>query len=143
MTSTLSKQTSSKDIRIEKDSQGVVTLVIDSAGQPVNTMNASFRMALRETMDQLWSDKEALKGVILTSAKSTFFAGGDLTELAHLKPDDGPQVYAMVEGLKHDLRRLETMGIPVACVLNGTALGGGWEIALSCHHRVMVRDSRA
>ena len=143
MTSTLSKQTSSKEIRTEKDSQGIFTLVIDSAGQPVNTMNASFRVALRETMDQLWSDKEAVKGVIIMSAKSTFFAGGDLTELVQLKPDDGPQVYAMVEGLKYDLRRLETMGIPVACVLNGTALGGGWEIALSCHHRVMVRDSRA
>ncbi len=48
----------------------------------------------------------------------------------------------MVEKLKGHLRTIETLGVPVVAALNGTALGGGWEIALSCHHRIAINDPK-
>ena len=53
------------------------------------------------------------------------------------------EIFAEIEGIKADLRRLETLGRPVAAAINGAALGGGLEIALACHHRVAVDDGRS
>lgn len=131
------------DIRFEKDGQGIVTLVLDAEKQSVNTMNASFRTALRQVCERLVAERETTRGVILTSAKSTFFAGGDLNELRDLTADKAPHVFDMVEGIKADLRKLEALGLPVVAALNGSALGGGFEIALACHHRLMVNDPKA
>jgi 3-hydroxyacyl-CoA dehydrogenase/enoyl-CoA hydratase/3-hydroxybutyryl-CoA epimerase len=131
------------DIRFDRAASGIVTLTFDAPNQPVNTMNASFRASLHDAVERLKAEVSGLKGVILTSAKTTFFAGGDLKELSQVGSADAGKVFSMVEGLKADLRRLETLGIPVVAAINGSALGGGWEIALACHHRVLLDDSRA
>lgn len=73
---------------------------------------------------------------MITSAKKTFFAGGDLTSMIQAGPEDAGQSFDTVETVKRQLRTLETLGKPVVAAINGAALGGGLEIALACHHRI-------
>ncbi|WP_033825692.1 3-hydroxyacyl-CoA dehydrogenase NAD-binding domain-containing protein [Kitasatospora sp. MBT63] len=124
-------------IRWEQDQDGVVTLVLDDPAQSANTMNAAFTDALEATVERL-AATEDLRGVIITSAKKTFFAGGDLRLISAARPEDAEQVFANSMRIKRALRRLETLGRPVVAAINGAALGGGLEIALACHHRVAL-----
>jgi len=80
--------------------------------------------------------------VILTSAKPTWFAGGDLNDMITARPQDAERLTALLGRIKRDLRRLETLGRPVVAAIDGSALGGGLEIALACHHRIVVDDPR-
>ncbi len=125
-------------IRFEKDSDNIVTLTMDMPGQSANVMNADYRAAMTATVERLQKEIDSISGIVLTSAKSTFFAGGDLNELVAVTPDNAAGFFAMVETIKGQLRTLETLGVPVAAAINGAALGGGWEIALACHHRVCL-----
>ena len=130
-------------IRWDKDDAGIVTLTFDDPDQSANTMNALFRASLDQAVERLRAEKPSLKGVILTSAKKTFFAGGDLRLLIQATPADAPALYESIRTLCARLRTLETLGVPVVAALNGTALGGGLEIALACHRRIAVDDPRA
>ncbi len=129
-------------IRYELDSDQILTLTIDMPGQSANTMNGAFREGLSETVNRVKTDLDAIRGIIVTSAKKTFFAGGDLNELHRVTGAQASEFEAMVNGLKADMRVLETTGKPVVAAINGTALGGGLEIALACHHRVVLDDDR-
>lgn len=129
-------------IQYEKNADNIVILTLDSTGQSANTMNAEFRDSLDEATQKLKAETE-LSGVIFRSAKKTFFAGGDLDELIQVQPEHATDFFNMVEKLKGHLRTIETLGIPVVAALNGTALGGGWEIALSCHHRIAINDPKS
>jgi 3-hydroxyacyl-CoA dehydrogenase/enoyl-CoA hydratase/3-hydroxybutyryl-CoA epimerase len=124
----------------DRDAEGVVTLTLDDPNQSANTMNAAFRTSLSAVADRLESEHEAgrLRGVIVTSAKKTFFAGGDLNDLIRARPEDAEEVFTDSMRVKRDLRRIETLGVPVVAAVNGAALGGGLEIALACHHRVAL-----
>jgi 3-hydroxyacyl-CoA dehydrogenase / enoyl-CoA hydratase / 3-hydroxybutyryl-CoA epimerase len=122
---------------------GIVTLTMDDPAQPVNTMRARFVDDLEQVVHALQRERDGLRGVIVTSAKSTFFAGGDLKELIQARPEDAEAVGANTDRVKASLRGLETLGIPVVAVLNGSALGGGLEIALACHRRVAVDEPKA
>ncbi len=122
--------------------QGIATLTFDEPGSPVNTMCRQWQDDLNEVTAQIIKEKDAIKGIILASAKSTFFAGADLKAVMRLQPGDAPKAYAEVERMKHNLRALETLGKPVVSCLNGTALGGGWEVALVGHHRVALDDPK-
>lgn len=126
-------------IKYEKNADNIVILTLDSSGQSANTMNAEFRDALDEVSQKLKAETD-LKGVIFRSAKKTFFAGGDLDELIQVQPEHATEFFNMIEKLKGDLRSIETLGVPVVAALNGTALGGGWEIALGCHYRIAIND---
>lgn len=125
------------------DDQQIVTLTIDVPGQSANTMNEAFRTAFRETINKLIAEKEGIKGIILTSAKKTFFAGGDLRELVQVTAENAEEFQTMLaRDITTPLRQLETLGVPVVAAVNGTALGGGWEIALACHHRIVLDNAK-
>ncbi|KNB53644.1 3-hydroxyacyl-CoA dehydrogenase NAD-binding domain-containing protein [Streptomyces caatingaensis] len=125
-------------IRWTQDDTGVVTLTLDDPRQSANTMNRDFQTSLAAVADRLVAEQEDIRGVVITSAKKTFFAGGDLRELIAIRPEDAESAFTAVEALKRDLRRIETLGKPVVAAINGSALGGGYEIALACHHRVAL-----
>jgi 3-hydroxyacyl-CoA dehydrogenase/enoyl-CoA hydratase/3-hydroxybutyryl-CoA epimerase len=130
-----------KTIRYEL-AGGIATLTFDEPGSPVNTMCQQWQQDLTEVTAQVVKDKDAIKGIILASAKTTFFAGADLKGTMRLKPEDAPRVFAEIEQTKKNLRTLETLGKPVVACINGAALGGGWEVALVGHHRIAVDDRK-
>ncbi len=130
-------------IRWDQDADGVVTLTLDDPTQRANTMNAAFQESLGAAVDRLEAERDSITGVVITSAKSTFFAGGDLRLLSQVTPDDAEEFGAGVEQMKARLRRLEKLGRPVVAALNGAALGGGLEIALACHHRIALENPKA
>ena len=101
-------------------------------------MNAAFADSLRRHLERLEAERDGVRGVIITSAKKTFFAGGDLRDLIRATPASAEQVFAGSMRVKRRLRRLETLGRPVVAAINGAALGGGYEITLACHHRVAL-----
>ena len=129
-------------IRYELDGVGIATLTFDEPDSPVNTMAPQWRSDLTVAVDQLLRDKERIKGVLLASAKKTFFAGVDLKAVLKLTPEDARQGFAEIEAMKRDFRRIETMGRPVVTLLNGAALGGGWEVALIGHARFALDDPK-
>ena len=124
----------------DQDADGVVTLTMDDPQARVNTMNERYQDAMDAVVDRLEAERDTVTGVVLTSAKKTFFAGGDLDSLAQAGPEDVESVFALTQRVKGQLRRLETLGRPVVAAINGTALGGGLEIALACHRRIAVDD---
>jgi 3-hydroxyacyl-CoA dehydrogenase/enoyl-CoA hydratase/3-hydroxybutyryl-CoA epimerase len=124
--------------RWDADADGVVVLTMDDPAQSANTMNETFGRSLVATVDRLVAEKDSITGVVITSAKKTFFAGGDLNLLMSAKPEDAASFAANVDGIKAQFRRLETLGRPVVAAINGAALGGGYEIALACHHRIAL-----
>lgn len=128
-------------IQYEKNADGIVILTLDSPNQSANTMNADFQVALENIVSKLKSET-SIAGIIFRSAKKTFFAGGDLDELIKARPEDATEFFNVVEKMKHELRYIETLGVPVVAALNGTALGGGWEIALGCHYRIALNDPK-
>ncbi|CAD5109580.1 3-hydroxyacyl-CoA dehydrogenase NAD-binding domain-containing protein [Zestomonas carbonaria] len=127
-------------IRYEKGQDNIVVLTIDMPGQSANTMNAAYVEAMGKTIARLEAEKDAIAGVIITSAKKTFFAGGDLNDLVKVTKAEAAEFYRHVLGLKAQLRTLETLGKPVVAAINGAALGGGWEICLACQHRIALGD---
>ncbi|MFI5907762.1 3-hydroxyacyl-CoA dehydrogenase NAD-binding domain-containing protein [Dactylosporangium sp. NPDC051541] len=129
-------------IRYERGADGVVLLTMDDPARSANTMNAAFTQALAAVIDRLYAERDDITGVILASAKKTWFAGGDLDLLANIGPDQAADAMASTTFLKGLLRRLETLGRPVVAAINGSALGGGLELALACHHRIVADDSR-
>ncbi|OXR29765.1 3-hydroxyacyl-CoA dehydrogenase [Pseudomonas umsongensis] len=130
----------SQAIRYEKGQDRIVVLTIDLPGQSANTMNALYREAMADCVARLQAEKNSIAGVIITSAKKTFFAGGDLNELIKVDRPQATAFYNRVLSLKSQLRTLETLGKPVVAAINGAALGGGWEICLACHHRIALDD---
>jgi len=132
----------STTIRWEQDADGVVVLTLDDPSASANTMNAAYAESLAATLDRLEAEKDAIKGVVITSAKKTFFAGANLNDLRLAGPEQAEELAQAVRANKAMLRRLETFGKPVVAALNGTALGGGLEIALATHHRIAVDDDK-
>ena len=130
-------------IRWDKGDDGIVVLTLDAPGQSANTMNDLYKRSMADTVARLEAEKDDIAGVVITSAKKTFFAGGDLNDLIAARPEDAQRVFENSNEIKDSLRRLETLGRPVVAALNGAALGGGLEIALACHHRIAVAGSRA
>jgi 3-hydroxyacyl-CoA dehydrogenase / enoyl-CoA hydratase / 3-hydroxybutyryl-CoA epimerase len=125
-------------VRWERGSDGIVVLTFDDPVQGANTMNHAFQESMGWAMDRLEAERDEVVGVILASAKPTFFAGGDLNDLVDIGPGDEAAAAALVSTIKGQLRRLETYGRPVVATINGAALGGGLEIALAAHHRVVL-----
>ena len=123
-------------IKWDKDADGIVTLTLDDPTGSANVMNEHYKESMHNAVERLVAEKDSITGVVITSAKKTFFAGGDLKGLIQIGPENAEEAFAEVEAIKADLRKLETLGKPVVAAINGAALGGGLEIALACHHRI-------
>ena len=126
-------------INYDKDTDGIVLLTIDMPDRSANVLNEVFFKAFTDVLDRLESDDSTI-GAIFVSAKKLWVAGADIDTA--FSSDDPKYFFEMSEQLKAGFRRLETIGKPVVAALNGTALGGGLELALSCHHRIAINDSR-
>lgn len=118
----------------EKDADGIVTLTMDMSG-PVNAMNDEFRQDFGDALARV-EGEASLTGLVIASAKKVFFAGGDLNDLVAVTPDRIEDFMQGIGVIKDQLRRLEKMPVPVVAAINGAALGGGFEIALACNHRI-------
>ncbi len=123
-------------------SDGIATITFDEPDSPVNTMCLQWQDDMDEAAAHVLQDKDAIKGIVLASAKATFFAGADLKGAMRLTPADAPRIYTEIERVKKNFRTIETLGKPVVSLLNGTALGGGWEVALVGHHRIAINDRK-
>ncbi|MFG3041620.1 MULTISPECIES: 3-hydroxyacyl-CoA dehydrogenase NAD-binding domain-containing protein [unclassified Streptomyces] len=128
----------STTIRWEQDATGIVTLVLDDPDQSANTMNRAFRASVTAIADRVEAEKDSIRGIIYTSAKKTFFAGGDLKDMIKAGPEHARDIFDSAMEMKNALRRIETLGKPVVAAINGAALGGGYEIALASHHRIAL-----
>ncbi|WP_298444884.1 3-hydroxyacyl-CoA dehydrogenase NAD-binding domain-containing protein [uncultured Ferrimonas sp.] len=120
----------------QQDADGIVTITMDMTG-PVNAMNAEFDQAFSRCVAQLEA-QDNLTGVVFASAKSTFFAGGDLNVLLAANGAEADQLLSNFLANKAMLRRIETLPVPVVAAINGAALGGGWELCLLCNYRVAL-----
>jgi 3-hydroxyacyl-CoA dehydrogenase/enoyl-CoA hydratase/3-hydroxybutyryl-CoA epimerase len=130
-------------IRWERGEDGIVILTLDDPGRSANTMHAAYVASMGAMVERLQEEKDELTGVVIASAKKTFFAGADLNDLRRARREDIDQLDTFIGTVKSQLRALETLGRPVVAAINGAALGGGLEICLACHHRVIVDDPKA
>ncbi|HET6213238.1 MAG TPA: FAD-dependent oxidoreductase [Micromonosporaceae bacterium] len=125
----------------EQRPDGIVVLTLDDPDQSTNTMNAGYLRDMTSTVERLTAEKTSIKGVVVTSGKDSFLVGMDLKEFSSGTGNGKPfahTVYELAATVKQQFRRLETFGRPVVAALNGTALGGGLELGLACHHRIAV-----
>jgi 3-hydroxyacyl-CoA dehydrogenase/enoyl-CoA hydratase/3-hydroxybutyryl-CoA epimerase len=120
----------------EKDQDNIVHLILDKPNANANLMDQEFTTSLIAVVEKLREDDYA--GVIFRSNKSTFFAGGNLDDLYATQKENADVLYDMVNRLKLAMREIETQGKPVVACINGAALGGGWELALSAHYRIAM-----
>lgn len=134
----------SEAITITTDAEGIRTLVMDLPGQKMNTLGPTLTGPLEAALRDAFSDA-SVKGIVLTSGKDTFVAGGDLKQigggydLSGMSPAELVEMFGYLSRL---LRWMETAGKPIACAVNGLALGGGLEIVLASHYRVVADDPR-
>lgn len=127
-------------IQYEKDENNIVHLILDRPNASANLMDDAFASSLTKVVKQLTDDDYI--GVIIRSAKSTFFAGGDLSKLSKISAETADELFEMTESIKASFRTLETQGKPVVACIAGAALGGGWETALACHYRICVNNRK-
>lgn len=113
-------------IRWEQDSDGIVTLVLDAPGRNANTMTDEHRDAMDAALDRLNEEKDSVTGVVLTSAKRTFFAGGNLEHLSQVTDDTSAEFAASIGKVKAGLRRLETLAARSSPRSTALRSGAGW-----------------
>ena len=118
-----------RSVDFSTDSE-IAVVTVDNP--PVNALKHEVRAGLAEALRQA-RDDAAVKAVVIACAGRTFFAGADITEFG--KPPQAP-------GLHDVIAAIEATPKPVVAALHGTALGGGFELALACHFRVAVSGAR-
>jgi 3-hydroxyacyl-CoA dehydrogenase/enoyl-CoA hydratase/3-hydroxybutyryl-CoA epimerase len=129
----------SNTIQYSVDNDGIATLMIDMPGKSMNVLSDEIISELSDCIDKVTSN-DSVSGAILASAKKTFVAGADLTEIvtAYDRGTTPQQGFAWSWNLNSVFRKLETCGKPFAVAINGLALGGGFELCLACHYRVLA-----
>jgi len=141
------------NFKIETDGDGIAVATWDSPGRSMNVIDAKVMDELLAIIEQTTADT-AVKGVVITSGKDAFCAGADLTmleglsrafaELAASQGEEPAMMRFFEESRRWSVlcRRIETCGKPWVAALNGTALGGGFELALACHRRIAADNPR-
>lgn len=133
-----------RQIQVSVDADGIAIVLLDVPDAPLNPLSDALVAEFDAALDQIVARSD-VRGVVVGSAKSAFAAGWNLIELLTMLESvaDARELHAQTPGLSKLLRRLETCGKPVAAAINGLALGGGLEIALACHYRVLAEGSAA
>ena len=133
-----------QNIRYSVDADGIAILAIDVAGRPMNVLTPEFRADLAECIDKVVADA-AVRGAVVCSAKSSFMAGADIKDMvgAFDRGITAKEASGFSWELHKLFRRMETCGKPLAAAINGVALGGGLELALACHYRVIEDGAKA
>lgn len=126
-------------INYSKDSDNIVTLTLDNPTKSANVINKAFGEAFKEVLGKLKAETD-LRGIIVTSAKDTFLAGADIDEM--FAESDAQKFFDQAQEFKAGLRWIETQGKPVVAAINGTALGGGLEMTLNCHRRIVINNPK-
>ena len=131
-------------IQYTVDQDGIALLTIDLPGMPMNVLTPELMADLDSLVERATTD-DAVKGIVLTSGKSSFVAGADIKDMvtAYDRGIKPKEAFEFSYGLNQTLRKMETCGKPVAAAINGLALGGGLEVCLACHYRVLADDPRA
>ena len=109
---------------------GIAVITIDSP--PVNALGYATRVGLQDGFDKAWST-DGVKAIVLTCGGRTFFAGADISEFGSERK--GPDLGEL-------LKRIESSPVPVIAAIHGTALGGGYELALQCNYRIAVPSAK-
>jgi 3-hydroxyacyl-CoA dehydrogenase/enoyl-CoA hydratase/3-hydroxybutyryl-CoA epimerase len=126
-------------IDYQVDADGVATLTWNVADRPMNVLNQASVAAFGQAVERAIGDP-AVKGVIVTSSRPEFVAGGDLDLIRSIR--NARESMECSGPVSRILRRLETSGKPFVAAINGSALGGGLEICLACHYRIVADDPK-
>jgi len=128
-------------VQLESLADGIIELRFDAADAKVNILSEAALGELRTAVDALKQQTDA-HGLIISSAKDSFILGADITEF--LQTFAGPQE-TIIEYLNqvHDIfRDIEDLPMPTVTAINGEALGGGCEVALTTDYRVMAEGAK-
>ncbi len=128
-------------INYNVDSDGIATITWDMPGRSMNVLNEASMTAYAGALEKALAD-DAVKGIIVTSGKDSFIAGADLEMLLGVDTSDATRLMDQFSQLQKMFRRQETGGKPVVAAINGTALGGGFEICLATHYRIAAANPK-
>jgi len=141
------------NFKLDIDAEGIALITWDMPGRSMNVIDLAAIEDLSAIVEKIAGDA-AIKGAVVTSGKDTFCAGADLTlletltrtfgELAKSKGNEAAATVLFAESRKLSqlYRRIETCGKPFVAAINGTALGGGFELCLACHQRIAADSDK-